>query len=271
MNNIITILESERNQMKKLIMSSEKSLSGYEHGTLTNNGPFYYKQIRKNGKTHRSYLGKWDSEAVQKFKTSEMTRCRLKVLRQNIQLINDFLEKYLDYDWMSLNAYLPPKLAGVKLVYPFDQQYSDLISWASEKYEKNQTPFSDTIILANDGTRVRSKGECLWYNALLDSGIPFRYEPVITVIDEFGKETSQSPDFLIKCPDDSYIAIEHLGMLAYGRYAYRFSVKLQNYIRSGFVPGENLILTSDDMNGGFDCRVIERSIAYIRNRISGIR
>jgi hypothetical protein len=60
-------------------------------------------------------------------------------------------------------------------------------------------------------------------------------------------------------------------MLASGRYAYRFSVKLQNYIRSGFVPGENLILTSDDMNGGFDCRVIERSIAYIRNRISGIR
>ena len=109
------------------------------------------------------------------------------------------------------------------------------------------------------------------YNALLDSGIPFRYEPVITVIDEFGKETSQSPDFLIKCPDDSYIAIEHLGMLASGRYAYRFSVKLQNYIRSGFVPGENLILTSDNMNGGFDCRVIERSIAYIRNRISGIR
>ena len=58
-----------------------------------------------------------------------------------------------------------------------------------ETYEKNPREYPRTVNIAKDGTRVRSKSECIVYNALLDAGIPFRYDPVMSfrIVDSDGR------------------------------------------------------------------------------------
>ena len=50
--------------------------------------------------------------------------------------------------------------------------------------------------------------------------------------------------------------IEHLGRLFDKGYALKFGEKCYWYLQEGFVPGKNFFITSDDINGGTDSRMI---------------
>ena len=75
-----------------------------------------------------------------------------------------------------------------------------------------------------------------------------------------------SPDFQIKCPDGSYILIEHAGMLNKYQYALDLAGKLQTYGLNGYILGYTLFVTSDTVDGGIDSHEIERLITLIRAR-----
>ena len=49
---------------------------------------------------------------------------------------------------------------------------------------------------------MRSKGECIWYNLMLERGILFRYDCAVEIIDQYGNTKTLYPDFLIMCLDD---------------------------------------------------------------------
>ena len=58
-----------------------------------------------------------------------------------------------------------------------------------------------------------------------------------------------SPDFLFKCQDGSLLAWEHLGLLGHDGYSDSVLERLNKYLDCGFVVGQNLILTSDNVYG----------------------
>ena len=80
------------------------------------------------------------------------------------------------------------------------------------------------------------------------------------------EEYSESPDFLIKCPDGSDIIIEHAGMLTLAQYATDLAHKLQIYQLNGYFMGYSLFVTSDDAEGGIDSQEINKIIDCIKLR-----
>ncbi|GEM_PF-1376846 len=145
--------------------------------------------------------------------------------------------------------------------------YMKLFEWAKEEYEKNPTPIGDSRNVACDGTIMRSKGECIWYNMLYDEVVPFRYDVVMHFKDEEGYFVIKCPDFLIKCLDGTLIIIEHLGLLNSSDYLKDFMEKVKLYHRNGFVLGVNFFVTADNFNGGTDSQAIKQLVKMIKERI----
>lgn len=156
-------------------------------------------------------------------------------------MLEETLERLQDDSTWSINAGLPKPIRMFTIEYFLD----------------------DRATYACDGTRVRSKGEALWYNMLYYAGIPFRYDSPLTVIDEWGNEKTVYPDFLIQCYNGSFIIIEHFGGLLKPSYSSKQITKIRDYLRSGYVLGDNFFVTSDDAEGGINTEMIARTICQI--------
>lgn len=104
------------------------------------------------------------------------------------------------------------------------------------------------------GQLVRSKSEVVIANSLFARELPYLNEPLIEFRGAF-----LAPDFLILSPYDYFIVLwEHWGLLGKPGYLERNMNKLKDYQAAGFTPGNNLIITSDTLNGDLDSYQIER-------------
>ena len=222
----------------------------------------------RKGKT-KKYLGKSDSEAAKAFVKGHYLAEKRKRLLVDSSLLEKLDQQYLDYDSESVFAALPYSYRSIAAEDFNDARYEELKQWANADYMKNQAPFSDAEIYAIDGTRVRSKGECLHYNILLGLGIPFRYDSIITITDGYGNIRNISPDFMIQNYDYTLTIIEHLGRLFDKRYAIDYGEKCYWYIQEGFIPGKNFFVTSDDISGGTDTQAIWEVANAVERRFYG--
>ena len=125
------------------------------------------------------------------------------------------------------------------------------------------------------GIKVRSKSEALIANTYFQTGILFVYEPLIRT-----GSRNISPDFFIFHPTTGIPIIhEHGGLLLDSanyekydetelqksiRYTANFADKIQNYINNGWVPGINLIITSETLFHPFDSAILQ---SIIQNQI----
>lgn len=159
-------------------------------------------------------------------------------------------------------AFVPYDVYGLR--------YEKLRQWANAPYEKNTAPFSDAATYAKDGTRVRSKGECLHYNQLQELGLLFRYDCILEIVAQNGMTKKVSPDFLIRCLDGKLLIIEHLGRMDDKGYAIDFGEKCYWYLQAGYKLGENLFVTSDDLHGGTDSRMIMDVDRQVQRRFFGL-
>ena len=125
------------------------------------------------------------------------------------------------------------------------------------------------ILAAGEGTRMRSKGECIWYNLLRGRGILFRYDCAVTFVDQYGKQKTWCPDFVILCFDGTIILIEHLGGMGDLSYAMDFGEKSYWYFQEGFILGKNYFVTSDDPDYGTDSQMIARHVDRIEEMFYG--
>ena len=231
---------------------------------------YYWDITTTNGKREPRYLGDAGSEKLQKVARSSYKKVLMQVVKHNIIVLKKAAKSYRPVTRSAVIAKLSPCLQNLRFDAEYDTIMKELKEWANEDYQHNPKPFKDTVILAKDGTRVRSKSECIIYNILLEAGIPFHYDPVMTFkrLNMHGEieEYSESPDFLIKCPDESYIIIEHAGMLTLPQYAADLANKLQIYQLNGYFMGYSLFVTSDDIEGGIDSQEISKIIDCIRRR-----
>ena len=117
-------------------------------------------------------------------------------------------------------------------------------------------PFPESENYAKDGTRLRSKGECIWYNLLQERGILFRLDCALELCDKQGNQKTLYPDFLIQCLDGSFIIVEHLGYMGDLSYAIGFGEKSYWYFQDGFVLGRNYFATSDEPGFGTNSQMI---------------
>ncbi len=97
----------------------------------------------------------------------------------------------------------------------------------------------DKVYNTDQNERVRSKSEVIIANALNSMGIPYCYEPILSL-----GQTDYRPDFIVlnvRTRKEYYW--EHLGMMDdkdYQDHSYR---KIAVYEQNGIIPGVNLILS----------------------------
>lgn len=236
----------------------------------------YKRTFDGSRQAKKEYIGTWDSAEVREYCSNEYRRELRRRLTYNISLLEKVMAKLMDCSADSVVGSLPNacqqamKNFAAPREYAFlDTRYEELKEWASAGYEKNTMDFSAAENYAKDGTRVRSKGECIIYNILLDRGIPFRYDSIIDVTDRNGRTKQLSPDFMIQCFDGTFIIVEHLGQLGDSRYAINYGDKCYWYLHYGFVPGKNFFITSDDINYGTDSKAISETLSRIERLFYG--
>ncbi|MBQ9059985.1 MAG: hypothetical protein IJ128_02470 [Firmicutes bacterium] len=223
---------------------------------------YYYEHWYKGKKRDRKeYLGTADSEATRRHIKLRMQKSLLKRAEANLKLLDKVQANYQEYDPQILLDALPVsyrRAAQETAIAPplIDPRYQACVDWASRDRERNNAPFSKAATYAKDGTRVRSKGECIYYNLLQEYMLPFVYDCYLKFTDEQGETKLFCPDFVIRCLSGKLIIIEHLGRLDDLSYAIDFGKKCNWYIRCGFVLGKNFFVTSDDAHGGTDSQAI---------------
>ena len=265
-NTFISAIISEQKRIQKVITLTGTPIFSQPPGSLQierrGRRLYCYEHHFTGGKrVRKQYLGVPGSDPVLSHIRDRVIREKLARLRHDQLLLEQLIEDYKDYSAESILAALPTAYQTIcngRLTEDYSYwRYQELKEWAAEDYPRNKAPYSDSENYAKDGTRTRSKGETIWYNALLDLGVLFWYDCVITITDSFGKQKTISPDFLIQCFDGTFIIIEHLGKLRDKGYALDFGEKCYWYIQENFILGKNFFVTSDDYNHGSDSQMIQ--------------
>lgn len=168
-------------------------------------------------------------------------------------------KRYAQNEIKSLEAYLKNKDISIPSPYEYISEHEELsnilnrnnfkgknnlMEWAQAPYDQTLFYPEGLIIRSAQGHLVRSKSECIIADALFSEGIAYRYEDVIEI-----NGRTYRPDFKIIKPNGEVIIWEHLGMMNIEEYVNKNIKKIADYIKVGFIPGVNLILTADENSG----------------------
>lgn len=261
------IIENELSNLSYLIETTENKVDTNLNGTIrskSRKGGVYYERCwYENGQRKFEYIGTPSDKRVIAFKRNRFNIKRLEVLKRDRALLKNMQGKYQDYSPSAVHAKLPSSYKDLPGECYVDERFEELKSWARVRYDKNSWPMTEHATTACDGTQVRSKGECIWYDSLKRAGIPFRYDPVIKLRDANGFVKRKSPDFEILCISGRLLYVEHLGMLLRPEYLEDFKEKVRLYMLNGIVIGDNLIITSDSKDGGINSQMINEIINKI--------
>ena len=163
-----------------------------------------------------------------------------------------------------------PRRPKSSLALLFDPAYRELIiplldedersaaEWITEDYTKNPFHREELSIKTPTGEKVRSKSEYIIYKALLDAGVPFRYESAFTL-----QGKTIFPDFIIMHPKTGRIYIwEHFGLMDNSGYAARAFAKMAAYNVDGWQLMDNLIVTTESSNHPLDTEWVKKVIEF---------
>lgn len=272
-NSFIEAIKAEERRIQRFVDLSDISRAS-NRGSLAlqkkGQRVYAYERWQKKGcSARRKYLGKLDSTAVRELFSIRFKAQRLARLEHNQKLLLKLAQQYQPYDFNSVVDDMPLAYQAAAKANCFDQRYEELRAWAEADYPKNTYPFFESENYAADGTRLRSKGECLLYNLLQGRGILFRNDCELEIVDKNGRKKKLCPDFLIQCFDGTLIIIEHLGKMGEYGYSMDFGERCYWYFQEGFVLGKNFFVTSDDPYHGTDSHMIARIVDRIEELFYG--
>lgn len=266
-------IKIEQKRIQRLIsISAQKDFSGLGSLSLSERGnqTYAYERWQRKGRNKtKEYLGNVHSQKVRQHIADKITSVRLPILLQNQKLLQKLEQKYKDDSCQAILSGLSKDYRKAARENSFNERYEKIKAWANEPYEKNPYPFPDSKNYAKDGTRLRSKGECVWYNLLQERGILFRNDCKMVFRAKNGEQKVLYPDFLIKCLDGTLIIIEHLGKLGNLGYAIDFGERCHWFLQEDFILGKNFFVTSDDKNFGTDSAMIAKLVDRIERMFYG--
>ena len=290
---LIDEVKRELSMIDDLISNTTERLSTYEdlpHRTLVlrvrgTGHPFYYEQEWIDGKKVVYYLGSIDCKKAARYKQQHYLNEKLKILVCDKKAAEQFLKHFTDYSYEEIVKRLPPSYREISIddgsgdslrrrkykrlpdSIVKDERFQKLVKWANEPYTRNPYPLPDDPNIARDGTPMRSKGECIWYDDILFEELPARIEPELEIQGKSGQWHKLHPDFMFLCFDGTIILVEHFGRWDDEKYAERNKRKIQEYLDCGFVLGDNLIVTSDNADHCTNEKMIVMAIDMIKARM----
>ncbi len=258
-NELRRLVSDQSRRLHKLGAYNLKKLKSYTH----KNGSRYYKLLEP-GSSKYVYLGTESNPEVVKIKEAHYLERSIAELTREISLMENVLSLSKDVSYESINSDLPKSYRGS--LHNTESGVAAARQWkeSMETYKKTFPPYrpEELTVLTRDGSYVRSRGEGLIYNYLLEIGVTFVYELPLRI--RIGnKESLMLPDFTILSEIDykTVIFIEHQGMMSTPAYREKFKESVYKYWINNYIPEKDVYFTFDLPNGGFDDTPV-RNIIY---------
>ena len=265
MDNIKKIIEFECEYIEWMIRGLEVFYGRPVKGYLKKRSKKHVvSYLYYESRTHKPvYYGTDKAQKVMDFKRAKYSEARLRILKEDLRLLNMIKDRIRPYDPESVLSTLPKIYHdGAPEVYPYNAPFIGIDAPKSSheckaviKKKSNNYRQGGLLNVTYDGTLVRSKGELIIYDMLLFLGVKFVYEQDIIV-----KGITYHPDFAIFLKDGTIIFWEHIGKLYSNSYMKTFLTRLRNYESHGIILGKNLIITVDFKDSSIDANAIRKLI-----------
>ena len=237
---------------ERIKAAPEGTLLCYKNGTRT-------KWLQKipgkegNGHTVRRFIPQKKRGLAEALAQKTCDKYDLLDARQELKAHNAYLKIHEEKPSRKANA-LTQRDRIRELLHPGQSPCDELRAWQEASYPKNTRYPEHLTVKTVRGEYVRSKSESLIALVLTNHNIPYRYECAIEI-----EGNTFHPDFTILHPVTREIILwEHFGRIDDEQYFRSdFVYKLVRYIRSGFIPDKNLIMTFESDEHPLDVQLAD--------------
>ena len=264
-------IEQQLSILEDLYSKAQKALSTRPPGNLTvqrwrNTSQYYYRPAADSSR--RRYIKKENLYFIKELAQKEYETSFLRtVLHQKESLYKALPSGTTRSASLMYHALALPfeRLSKERqaLVTPYvlpDGLY--IRSFLDTVYEKKGFSESATVIMTENGERVRSKSEKIIADKLNSLGIPYLYEYPL-YLQRLGWI---HPDFtLLDVRERTTVILEHFGLMQDLSYVAQAMNKIDSYIFDGYFPGDRLLITYEGGSHVLNVDTLER---LIRHRFS---
>lgn len=255
--NLHDLMKAEYKRVDMLLSKASKAVSAAPDGKLMahKNGNYWRYRVERGGQIRS--LKADETELKELLAIKAFNENLAENLADEKKAIGKFL-KYCCKKSLTGAEYLSDNPGIALLLQHRYKNVNERVSeWESAKYSSHAGHPENLRFMSMKGHPVRSKSEMLYANQLYMSGIPYRYECDMRLDDG----TTVCPDFLVLNPNTGVIIPhEHFGMFDREDYRKANTEKLNSYIRNGFYPGLNFIVTYETNDRVFDSQQIQEVI-----------
>lgn len=255
---LIRLLDSEMMWTNEMIGKANAMLKNAPPGELRVIRHHTNYQYYHSLPGQRNYISKKNPKLAIKLAQKEYDKAVLsKALTFQEQL--DALWHTLEVDFDEIiNQFQEEKKKLIKPYFTSDDEF--IREWENMSFDSKLFDESTPELFSNRGERVRSKSEKIIADRLAELGIPYRYEAPLFL----GTMGIVYPDFtLLKVCTREEIYWEHLGMMDDSSYVHKALNKINTYIRNGYIPGKNLLLTFESKAVPLNMRNVESQLRAI--------
>ena len=255
---LIRLLDSETMWANEMIGKASAMLKNAPPGELRVIRHHTNYQYYHSLPGQRNYISKKKPElaislAQKEYDTAVLTKAL--AFQEQVGALYHTLE--VDFDEI-INQFPEEKKKLIKPYFTSDNEF--IKEWESMSYTGKLIDESIPELFSNRGEQVRSKSEKIIADRLAELGIPYRYEAPLFL----GTMGIVYPDFtLLKVCTREEIYWEHLGMMDDPSYVHKALNKINTYIRNGFIPGKNLLLTFESKAIPLNMRNVESQLRAI--------
>jgi hypothetical protein len=258
---LIEELQKERGRLEKAknwMESSKKGTKNYKKNERewslqcsTMNGKNRYYLY--DGESEKKYLSQKECKIIRDLSQSEyekrLKKCVDQELVRLIRLQNCIMKNSIDDVYEKMH---PGKQKYIQPVEP--SKYQIFEDWKNRNYQGKGFAPDAVEIYSNNGERVRSKSEKILADMFLSKGIPYKYECPLELRDR----RIVYPDFTFwDIENQREIYWEHDGRMDDPEYAEKAVRKIDGYVQSGILLGEQLIITYETSGYPLNGRVVE--------------
>ena len=252
-------LEKEQEKLKFVKEKTQRALMHVPEGNLRvgkSQGCVQYYHCLPEGGHNGRYLPKSEFELARQLAQKTYDEKAYKLANRRLSQIERILKDYED-DEME-KCFLREHPERQKLILPVESTYQqELEEWLAKPYLGKEFKEDATVILTNNGLRVRSKSEKILADYFDSLEIPYKYECPI-YLKPYG---TVFPDFtFLSRRTRQEIYWEHEGLLDNPEYARTAVKKLELYEKNGIYPGERLLLTFETSTSVISTELIKEMV-----------
>lgn len=241
------VLQARRNYLLELKDKKEKVIMTAPEGTLricnSRNRTQFYQRIDPTD-FNGSYIGEKEFQIARDLAQKDYDKKVLRAIEKEINVISKFLTNYPEVN--AEQVYGKLHKVRQKMTEPIRESEEEYVcKWEEVSYQGKGFADNAPEFYTMKEERVRSKSELIIADILNREGIPYRYEYPIYL----KGQGRIYPDFtVLNVKKRKELYWEHLGMMDDSAYAEKAFQKIATYEKSGFFPGDKLILTYESKN-----------------------